>query len=181
MQNKKLLQKYARLLCLRTHFENVFIFLQRCSSKATVALGWNRFNKINSNISLYKIVYTQVKGVSLYCDFLNLDLLAFGILNISHCIILRFPKYLVLCTSRYFFYLFNGTCFSRFMGAILSAASFLHILSSAIARWINSENELFQYAKTLKNGVVVQMCILASLYMTVIFEIITRKCWDKFL
>lgn len=111
-----------------------------------------------------------MKGVSLYCDFLNLDLLAYGILNISHCIILRFPKYLVL------FHLFKGTCFSRFMVAILSAASFLHILSSAIARWINSENELFQYAKTLKNGVMVQMCILASLYMTVIFEIITRKC-----
>lgn len=49
---------------------------------ATVALRFNRLNKINSKISLYKIVYTRVKDVSLYCDFLNLDLLAYGILNI---------------------------------------------------------------------------------------------------
>ncbi len=128
---KKILQKYARLLCQKNHFENVFILLQRWRSKvATVALRWNRFNKINSNISLYKIVYTQGKDVSLYCDFLNLDLLAYGILNISHYIILRFPKCLVLWTSWSFWNLFKGTCFSRFMGAILNAASFLHILSS---------------------------------------------------
>ncbi len=180
MQNKKCLQKYARLLCLRTHFENVFIFLQRCRSKATVALGWNRFNKINSNIFIQNCLHTSERCIAL----LWFPQPGFArIWNIKYIPLHHFkvPKIFSFVDESIFFYLFKGTCFSRLMGAILSAASFLHILSSAIARWINSENELFQYAKTLKNGVVVQMCILASLYMTVIFEIITRKCWDKFL